>query len=100
MTGLVINMLAMTAMLIGAVLGLRFKVLILVPATIIGSAAALAVGMAYGKNVWSILLDMVLVIAALEMGYLGGTVIRFVIAGTRVRKHSSGTVAVAQRPTP
>ncbi len=52
------TMLATTAilMLIGALLGQRFKVLILVPAIVIASAAILAFGMAHNNSVWSNLL--------------------------------------------
>ena len=42
--------LTMTAILIGALLGLRFKVFILVPATVIGLAITLAVGIAYSES--------------------------------------------------
>ena len=91
------TMLAMTAMLIGALLGLRFKVLILVPAIIIGSAT-LGIGMAHSNSLWFTLLAMVLAITALQMGYLGGAVIRFVSAGARVRKDAPGIIPAAQRP--
>jgi hypothetical protein len=91
-------MLTMTAILTGAMLGLRFKVLILVPATVIGSAATLGAGMTHSNSLWSILLAIVLVISALQMGYLGGAVIRFVSAGARVRKDSPGIIAAVQRP--
>jgi hypothetical protein len=90
------TMLATTAILIGAGLGQRFKVLILVPAIVIASAAILALGMAHNNNLWSILLVTALTITALQMGYLGGAVIRFVIAGARVGRDSSETI-VAQR---
>jgi hypothetical protein len=86
------TLLVMPAMVIGAMLGLRFKVLILVPATVIGSAATLGAGMTHSNSLWSILLAMVLVISALQMGYLGGAVIRFVSGGrgsTRIRLGSS-----------
>ena len=91
------TMLAMTAMLIGAMLGLRFKVLILVPAIVIGSAATLGIGMAHSNSLWSILLAMALAITALQMGYLGGAAIRFVSAGERVRKDAPGIIPAAQR---
>jgi hypothetical protein len=92
------TMLATTAILIGAVLGLRYKVLILVPATIFGSAATLGIGMAQMNSVWLVPLAMVLAITALQVGYLAGAVINFVIAGARARKGLHGTTAVAQRP--
>ena len=91
------TLLVMPAMLIGAMLGLRFKVLILVPAIVIGSAATLGAGMTHSNSLWSILLAMVLVISALQIGYLGGAVIRFV-SGARVHKDSPGIIAAVQRP--
>ena len=92
------TMLAMTAMLIGVMLGLRFKVLILVRAIVIGSAATLGIGMAQSDSLWTTLLFVALAITALQMGYLAGTVIRFVSAGARGYKDSPGIIAVAQRP--
>jgi hypothetical protein len=76
-------------------LGLRFKVVILVPMITIGSAATLAIGIADGNSLWSVLLAMVVVITALQMGYLSGTIIRFSIAGARVHKETS--LIVTQR---
>ena len=91
------TMLAMTAMLIGAMLGMRFKVFILVPAIVTGSAAILGIGTAYNNSLWSILLSMVLAITALQMGYLGGAIIRFVSAVARVvRKDPPGIITAAQ----
>jgi hypothetical protein len=71
--------LAIETMLIALVLGLRFNVLVLVPATVIGSAFAIAKGMAYSDNIWTILLVMASVMAALQIGYLAGAVFCFVI---------------------
>jgi hypothetical protein len=68
-------MLAMTVMLIGVLLGLRFKVLILVPAIVVGSTAALWSGIAYNDSLRSILLVTAATITALQFGYLGGTII-------------------------
>jgi hypothetical protein len=97
-TTTMMTMCAMTAILIGAVLGLRFKVLILAPAIVFGSAATLGIGMAHSHSIWFVSLAIVLAITALQLGYLAGAVIRFVIAGIRVRKGLLGTIAVAQRP--
>lgn len=90
--------LAIAAIIIGALLGQRFKVFILVPAIAIGSAATFGIGMAHSNSLWSIALAMVLVISALQMGYLGGIVIRFVSAGAQVGKDSHGMIATLQRP--
>jgi hypothetical protein len=88
-------MLTAAALLTGAILGLRFKVLILLPATIIGSAATLGAGMAQSNTAWSVLLALALVISALQIGYFGGALIHF--AGTRDRKDTAGIAVAAQR---
>ena len=88
--------LAMTAIIIGALLGQRFKVFILVPAIAISSAATFGIGMAHNSSLWSSLLATVLAISALQMGYLGGAVLRF-SAGQQVRKGSQGVIAAGQR---
>ena len=65
--------LTMTAITAGpavAVLGfLRFKILVLVPATS-GSAATLGAAIAQGGGLWFLVLALVLVISALQIGYL------------------------------
>ncbi len=88
----------MTALLIGALLGLRFQVSILVPAIVMGSSVILSLGMAHSHSFWPTLLATVLAITALQIGYVGGAVIRFVIVEARVRKDTAATIAVAQRP--
>ena len=90
-------MLTVIAILTGAVLGLRFTVLILVPASFIGSVATFGIGIAHSNGLWSILLALVLVISALQIGYFSGAVIRFVNAGVRFRKYSSGILTPIQR---
>jgi hypothetical protein len=91
-------MLAITAMLIGTVLGLRFTVIILFPAIIIGSAATFAIGMARSDSLLSILLAIVMAITMLQMGYLGGTFIRFGIAAHASKRNRPKSIAVAQTP--
>ena len=69
------KMLLVTIMLAGALLGLRFKVFVLVPAIIVCSAATFCDGTAHHDNLWSISLMTALAIAVLQLGYLGGTII-------------------------
>jgi hypothetical protein len=80
--------LAIAAIIIGALLGQRFKVLVLVPAIAVGSATTFGVGMAHDDSLCSVLLAMVLAISALQMGYLGGVVIRIFGARVHARKDS------------
>jgi hypothetical protein len=65
--------------LIGAALGLRFKVLILLPAIGLATLATAAVGNAHGDRVATVMVAIVLVAAALQIGYLFGIVARATI---------------------
>ena len=88
-------MLAITA--IGAMLGLRFKVFVLVPAIALSSIASCGIGIAHGNSLWSILLATFFVVTALQIGYFAGTLTRFGVARARARKHPSAAIAIAQR---
>lgn len=88
--------LVVIATLIGAVLSARFNIFILVPAIAVGSAAALGIGMAQGNVLWPNLVAIVSVITALQLGYLGGALIRSTVASTRTPKVSP-TLAAAHR---
>jgi hypothetical protein len=90
-----LTMLAITV--IGAVLGLRFKAFVLVPAIAISSVVSSSVSIVHGNSLWSTSLATFFIVTVLQVGYFAGTVIRFGIARARARKHPSGIVAVAQR---
>ena len=66
---------AILSFLLGAVLGQRFKVLVLGPSVAFGAVVAIAVGIGRAEDVWWILLTVILVSASLEIGYLCGTII-------------------------
>jgi hypothetical protein len=70
--------------LTGAVLGVRFKVFILVPASILVAAVTLTFVTAHGNGSWSFVFATLLAITALQVGYLAATVTRFVTVGTRL----------------
>ena len=91
-------MLLIFTMLIGAVLGMRFKVLVLVPATALVVLLIAAAGIAHGDGAGVILLAMVLAAVGLQMGYLGGTGTRFAMAAARApRLRSHGAPAQSAR---
>jgi hypothetical protein len=81
--------LAISAILVGTAVGMRFKVLILLPATIIGLAAIIAGGVARGVGLPSIVLDAILAITGLQVGYLVGITIRYLIE-MRPRRRAHG----------
>ena len=60
----------------GGMLGLCYRVLILCPAIGLALLAAAVVGIARGDHVTTIALAMILAGAALQIGYLGGVVMR------------------------
>ena len=66
--------------LVGAVLGQRFKVFVLLPATSLALICTIAAGVARAQDVWSIAIAAAGVTIALQIGYLIGTGIRYLIA--------------------
>jgi hypothetical protein len=65
---------------VGIVLGLRYKVLILVPAVMLAMLSSILVGVAHADRFWSIVLMTVELITAVQLGYLAGIVTHAVIA--------------------
>jgi hypothetical protein len=61
--------------LIGAALGMRFKILIVIPVIGLALLGTAAVGIANGSPIGSTMLIMVLVATTLQLGYLAGVVI-------------------------
>jgi hypothetical protein len=68
-----LTLITVVAILGGAVLGLRYKVLILAPAITFALVFVAGVGLAREAGIWWIALDMVVVTTALQLGYLGGS---------------------------
>jgi len=71
--------LAVINVLAGIALGLRYRVVILVPAVSLVVTFAAIVGIARGDHFWSIILAMVIVGTALQLHYLIGIAIRAAI---------------------
>jgi hypothetical protein len=76
----------------GMVLGQRFKVLILLPAIGVAIIAATGAGIARGDHAWSIVLLVVAVTVALQIGYLIGTGVQSFLLATRASRHHSTSV--------
>ena len=67
--------------LIGAVLGLRFKVFILIPAIIVAAIGVAAIELARGDHAGSVPLTIILTATALQVGYLVGFIARATFKG-------------------
>jgi hypothetical protein len=94
----VTTVLAISAL--GATLGLRFKVLVLLPAIAVGFIISVGIGVGNGTDYTSIVFNTSLLIAALQTGYFTGTVARFGVARARSRKQSAGIVGATENRTP
>lgn len=63
---------AVTSLLIGAALGQRFTVMILLPGTVILLALSIATGVTHANTVWSIALTTAVAVTSMQIGYLIG----------------------------
>lgn len=61
---------------LGAVLGLKFKVLVLVPAIVIAVLATVAQGMVHGDGIWQVGLATIVATVSLQVGYAVGLFVR------------------------
>jgi len=87
--------------LAGAVLGLRFKVLVLMPALGFVLPATVISAFAQGDGAWAIAGACAMAATLLEIGYLAGTLTRFTLAGARVARRRASpraTTALTGRP--
>ena len=87
---LMISFLAIGAV-VGIILGLRFKVLVLVPASLLSTGVVTAVGLLDGQQLKLIALTAVAVAALLQIGYVVGCVVE-VAAPWRVAGKSGRTI--------
>jgi hypothetical protein len=71
--------LAIIGVAVGIVLGLRYKVLVLVPAVMFAMILTILAGVARADSFWSIVLTAAALVTAVQLGYLVGIVIRAVI---------------------
>lgn len=77
-------MIALCSSLIGAVLGIRFRVQVLFPAAIFSLVTVAAVAAFRGSAVSSAILAVIVSVISLQIGYLGGLFTRFCMAASRV----------------
>ena len=79
--------LASICFLVGAVLGLRFKVLILIPAIGLSVLVVTANGIVIGESLWRLALVWVIPATSIQLGYIGGTVVQLLFrsAGVTLR---------------
>jgi hypothetical protein len=83
--------LAMIGVVVGIVLGLRYNILVLVPAVLFATILAIIIGIGRADSFWSIVLTTVALVAAVQLGYLAGIAIHAVIAAIRPPRKEDGS---------
>ena len=68
--------------LVGAVFGMRLKVMVLVPATIIACGLVIAAGLSGGSTTGAMALAAAALAVCLQIGYVGGSATRMFIAAS------------------
>lgn len=81
----------------GAMLGLRHKVFVLIPAGIIAFAAVAGVALASHFSIWHLLLTELISLTALQMGYLVAAGVALAVMKRRERNDPPSIAAKAQR---
>ena len=74
-----VEMVALMMLGIGAALGLRFRIFVLLPVILLGFFGCTAFGLAQGTTIWSITLTSIVGATCLQLGYLGGALLKFLI---------------------
>jgi len=75
---------------IGALLGLRFNVVILIPASFLALFVTATTGIARGDGLWSTAATMAVALAALQVGYVVGGALP-IVAGVKASAHRAST---------
>jgi hypothetical protein len=80
--------LSIVSLTAGALLAHRFKIIVLVPATLVVALLAVGAGLAQTRGVWSVLLMIAAASVGLQTGYFAGMLIQYGL-GFRLARGSS-----------
>ena len=80
-------MIALCSSLIGAVLGIRFRVYVLFPAAMLGLLIVATIAAFKGSALSSAVVAAIACVISLQIGYLGGLFTRFCMTASRVAFH-------------
>jgi hypothetical protein len=89
-------LLAILSFLAGAVLGMRFRVMVLIPAITCALATAIAIGAFRQQTVGSVALVAAATVTCLQIGYMAGIAIRHFLAATRTAGRRNAPLAHSQ----
>jgi hypothetical protein len=89
-------MIALCSSLIGAVLGTRFRIHVLLPAAVLGLMIVAAVAALKGSAASSAITAAIVFVITLQLGYLGGLFTRFCLAAARLASYRSLRSTIAR----
>ena len=81
--------LSITSLAVGALLARRFKIIVLVPATLAVVVIAIGVGLSETKSVWSTILMIAAASVGIQAGYFAGMLIQYGLDGLWTRRSPS-----------
>jgi hypothetical protein len=81
-------MLSMISFFVGAALGQRFKIMVLMPAILIVPGLSIVIGVTHAQSAWSIFLMAATAATSLQIGYLVGIGIPYVLTAAFSRRSS------------
>lgn len=84
------------SLLVGMVLGQRFKVLAVVPAMAASLLVTIGIGIAHSEGLGRTVLLVALAVASLQIGYLVGVAIRYSLAAARTSGLRTASVHASQ----
>jgi hypothetical protein len=88
--------LAILSFLTGTVLGMRFRVMVLIPAITCALAIAVAIGVFRQHTVGSVALIAAATVTSLQIGYMAGIAIRHFLAAVRTPGRRDAPLARSQ----
>jgi hypothetical protein len=88
--------LILIGVLVGAVLGVRFTVFVLVPVIFVALAIVAVGGVVRGDDLWQLAISMIVIATSVQVGYILGIVTQFVMGS--VRSTHNSTVSLPTLP--
>lgn len=81
--GFEVETVAIAMLGIGLAFGIRFRIFVLLPIILLDLVAFTAIGITQGISIWSITLMNIIGATCLQLGYLGGALLKFFIRTER-----------------
>lgn len=85
--------LALFTLIVGAILGFHFRVLVLFPLTVVGGAVIALVAVMWGEPALTVIKNTAIFWTGLQTGYLFGSLARIAVAKARLGRFASTSMS-------